>query len=425
MSRAARAAGAVSIYSASNILNAAIPFLLLPVLTRVLTPSDYGLVATFGLVTNALGALTGLSVHGAVTVRYFQVDERRMAQFVGACFAILLFSTAAVAAVAAVASPWLEKLTQLSALWLLLAVFTSGSQFGINVRLALWQVNGQALRYGAFRVGQGLLNAGTSLALVMLAGMAWRGRVLGQVASAGAFLLLALALTRRAREIALPPGPGDIATALRFGIPLVPHVLGALLIVSVDRLMINNMIGLSATGIYSVALEIGMSLGLLTDAVNRAFAPWLMRVLAEPDEARDRMVVKATYAYFVALMALAIIIGLAAPALLGTLVGERFRNTGEVVLYIVAGYAFGGMYYMVANYAFFAEKIAPLAIVTLTTGLLNVGATYALIKVNGITGAAQAFLLSQGAIFLGAWWVAQRVRPMPWWRAVFPARRSA
>src|SRR6202158_2811537 len=136
MIRAAKAAGAVSIYSGSNILNAAIPFLLLPVLTRVLTPADYGMVATFGVITNVLGAFTGLSVHGAVTVRYFQVDERRLAQFVGGCFAILLFSTAAVAAIVSAASPWLGTLTQLSVGWLLLAVCSFGSPLGLNARLA-------------------------------------------------------------------------------------------------------------------------------------------------------------------------------------------------------------------------------------------------------------------------------------------------
>lgn len=50
--------GNAAIYLGANILNAGIPFLLLPILTRVLTPADYGIVAMFSVVVSILGAFT-------------------------------------------------------------------------------------------------------------------------------------------------------------------------------------------------------------------------------------------------------------------------------------------------------------------------------------------------------------------------------
>ena len=70
--------GNAAIYLGANILNAGIPFLLLPILTRVLTPADYGTVAMFGIVLSVLGAFTGLSVHGAIGVRYFSWIKGRL-----------------------------------------------------------------------------------------------------------------------------------------------------------------------------------------------------------------------------------------------------------------------------------------------------------------------------------------------------------
>ena len=81
--------GNAAIYLGANILNAGIPFLLLPILTRVLTPADYGTVAMFGIVLSVLGAFTGLSVHGAIGVRYFQLGKKELSEYVGTCVGIL------------------------------------------------------------------------------------------------------------------------------------------------------------------------------------------------------------------------------------------------------------------------------------------------------------------------------------------------
>lgn len=415
--------GNAAIYLGANILNAGIPFLLLPVLTRVLTPADYGIVAMFGIVVSILGAFTGLSVHGAVGVRYFQLDSGKLAEYVGTCLAILFVSTALVLGIVAIGGSWLERVTQIPADWLLAVVLMSGAQFVINLRLSLWLVQHKAARYGAFQVSQSLVNVGFSLYFVVVLGMAWQGRLIGQMIAVMLFMLLSLYWLVRSKEFAIPSAPRDDAVdALKFGVPLIPHVIGGLLIVATDRFMITNLLDISQAGIYMVALQLGQALGLLTDSFNRSYAPWLMGQLGKPDTARDRNIVRGTYLYFVIVTLLACVLGVLAPWVLSFLVGEKFRGVAPIVIYVAMGYAFGGMYYMVTNYIFFASKTAYLAWITLLSGLFNVVATYVLIKANGLPGAAQAFMLSQAMIFLGTWLLAHKVRPMPWKQAMMPLR---
>jgi O-antigen/teichoic acid export membrane protein len=394
--------------------------LLLPVLTRVLSPTDYGTIAMFGIVVTIMGAFTGLSVHGAVGVRYFHLDRQRMPSYVGSCLAILIVSSAVVLGVVAVGRPWLELITHVPGDWLMVAVLVSSAQFVINIRLSLWQVQYKAIRYGAFQISQSLLNAGLSLFLILSLGMAWQGRALGQAAAITAFMLIALFLLLRRAEASWPTNTSDARDALKFGVPLIPHVIGGLLIVTTDRFMITNMLDLAQAGIYMVALQMGMVLGLLTDSFNRAFAPYLMEALVKKDRARDFKIVRWTYIYFIVVTVVALLLGATAPHLLGVLVGEQFRAAAGAVLYVAIGYAFGGMYYMVANYIFFMSKTGYLAVVTFASGVFNIVATYFLIKLNGVIGAAQAFMLSQALIFLCTWWLAQCFRPMPWREALFP-----
>ncbi|MCA6417299.1 MAG: oligosaccharide flippase family protein, partial [Cytophagales bacterium] len=49
------------VFTASNALNSAIPFLLIPVLTRYLSPSDYGIVSIFQVVATMLISFAGLN----------------------------------------------------------------------------------------------------------------------------------------------------------------------------------------------------------------------------------------------------------------------------------------------------------------------------------------------------------------------------
>ena len=80
------------IYLFSNILNATIPFLLLPILTRVLDPEGYGMVTMFTMLVTVLGVFVGLSVNGAVGVRYYQLSPQSLKDYVASTLLILFVS---------------------------------------------------------------------------------------------------------------------------------------------------------------------------------------------------------------------------------------------------------------------------------------------------------------------------------------------
>lgn len=414
--------GSAGIYLGANVLNAGVPFLLMPVLTRVLSPADYGTIAMFGIVLSIVGAFTGLSVHGAVSVRYFQLDKEKLAEYVGACATILVGSTLLVLVAVLVLGKQLVAVTGLPLDWLLVAVVVSGLQFLATIRLVLYQVTGNAVKYGVFQISQTLLNAGISLVLILSLGLAWEGRLIGQgvaialFGAGGACLMLKEGFIRR---------PGNLKStasdALKFGLPLVPHTLGALLIVAVDRFVIVRYLDMASAGIYMIALQMGQVVGLLTDSFNKAYAPWLMKTLAGKDTAPRAAIVRGTYAYFVAVVGLAAAIGALAPWFLPHLVGASFAQAAPIVIYMTMGFAFGGCYYMVTNYIFFASRTSVLAVITAVAGVVNIPLTIWLVKINGLEGAAQAFMMTQLLSFLGTWWLAQKAHPMPWLRAVVGA----
>ncbi|WP_271008555.1 lipopolysaccharide biosynthesis protein [Paucibacter sp. B51] len=410
--------GGTAIYTLSSLACASIPFLMLPVLTRLLTPEDYGTVAMFSVVVALFGALTGLSVNGAVAMRYFDRASIDFPRYVGSCMAILGVSTIAILTATAVSAPLLTRFTLLEPGWLELAVVVAGAQFVVQIALAIWQSAKQPWRFAGLRLFQALLDAAASIALVIGAGLAWQGRLTGIALASLAAAVLAGGVLMRGGWIRGPVSREYVSNAMRFGLPLVPHALGGLLTSILDRFLLSNLLGVGSTGVYMVALQIGMVLGLFTDSFNRAYAPWLIERLQHQDPRRDIKIVRFSYGYFAFVTIVAVITSVAAPVVIPILVGAQFARAAEVVGYMAFGYAFGGMYYMVTNYVFFAGRTTRLAIVTFCGGALNVAASYFLIQRNGVVGAAQGFMLSQAFVFLGTWRLAHQSRPMPWLSAL-------
>ena len=414
--------GSALIYAFSNGLAAGLPLLLLPILTRTLTPDEYGLVAMFGVVVTAFGALTGLSVHGAVSMRYFDRDSLDFPRYLGSCLAILAVTSCATLLLAATLSPLLTAATNLTLPVLLLAVVMSCAQFLIQTRLAVWQSAKQPWKFGGFRLSQAGLDLSLSLFLVLGLGLAWQGRIAGMVVAAIALAILSVLSLGRDSLIRWPPSRDYVRNALSFGLPLVPHVVGGMLLTISDRVMISSIIGVAETGIYMVAVQAGLAIGLLTDAMNRALAPWLIETLRRRDVDRDVLIVRLSYLYSLVLICGALLVGWGAPMLTMLIAGPQFQAAASLIGTIAIGYAFGGMYLLVVNYIFYAGKTGRLAAITLCIGLFNAGLSYLLLSSNGLVGAAQSFALSQAFLFLATWWLANQVHPMPWLKALFPGR---
>jgi O-antigen/teichoic acid export membrane protein len=416
--------GSTLTYTLANVLSAGIPFLMLPVLTRVLSPEGYGKVGMFSVVLIVLSAFTGLNVHGAVGIRYFNKDKIDYPRYVASCLLIIAVSTAVVLGLVSLFPRPLEVASKLPEKWLLVAVVVSCAQILIQTQLGIWQSAKRPLAYGGLRLSQSITDGSVSLLLVLGLGLGWQGRLAGMSAAAIVSAGIALLMLVRGRWVRFPADPDYVRAALRFGIPLVPHVIGGMLLAMVDRILISNVLDVSSTGIYMVALQIGMVLGLATDAFNRAYAPWLLETLGKEAPRRDVAIVRFTYLYFLVVVGIAVALAVLAPAVLGILVGTQFRAAAPIVVYITVGFAFGGMYYMVTNYVFFAGRTGSLAVITTISGVSNALLTYWLLHRDGLVGAARAFMLAQVLMFAGTWWLAQRSRPMPWRKALFAARTT-
>ena len=81
------------LYTATNFVNSAIPFLMLPVYTRYLSPYDYGIVATFQILVSFISPFIGLSLTGAISVKYYDNSGIDLPKYITNCMIIIFVSS--------------------------------------------------------------------------------------------------------------------------------------------------------------------------------------------------------------------------------------------------------------------------------------------------------------------------------------------
>lgn len=415
---------AASVYWLGHALNAAIAFLLLPVLTRYLSPAEYGLLAMFTLVTSIADPIVGLNLHAAVTRRYFDLDQTGIARYVGTCLLLLVPSTAAALLLSLLLSGPLGRATLLPAVWVIGAIGLAPLNAVANTALALFQAQARPWTYTALSLLRALGGAGLSLWLVVGVGLGWEGRAGGVLLAAA--LLAPVSLILMARRGLFTPAwePAAARHALGYGVPLIPHGLGGIAMTMTDRLLLAHMVGLASAGLYSIGYQVGFVVTMLQDGFNKAWVPWLFARLKQADEAEKRRIVRLSYAYSAGLIGLALLLAAVVPPLLDLVVPDAYDGAWQFVLWIALAAAFDGAYKIPANYIFFAEKTHVLAWVTFSAAALNVPLTWWFIRTNGPIGAAQSTALIALVMWLATWLLSTRYYAMPWWAALraAPAR---
>lgn len=400
-----------AIYGLANAVNHLLPLLLLPVLTRVLSVEEFGLIATFSAILAFAVPLIGLNAHGAVQVAYYDRDAAGFKGVVSAAVAIMTGTLLVALCLLLLFGGVLAEWVVFPQSWLYAVPIAAAAQFLVTIQLTIWQAEGRPGVYGAVSIAMAALNLGLSLVLILAFDLGWQGRIVAAVISTVVMALFSVGVLRGRRTFSRRVQPSDVKSTLVFGVPLLAHIWGMVLIAYANRFFLNRMVGLEATGIFTVAFYLAQIVNMLQTSFNLAWMPFLFESLRARETAK---LVRYTYASFAALLAIALVVSLAGPIVIPIVAGDSYRSAAALLPWLAFAYAANGMYKMLAGYLYFGKRTVLLGAITLTAALMAIPTTYFLIMANGAVGAAQAMLIAFGTSFLLTWYFAQKEFPMPW-----------
>jgi O-antigen/teichoic acid export membrane protein len=407
-----------AVYGLANVTVAMVPFLMLPVLTRYLDNDSYGRIGMFSFCISIFSILVGYNSHGALLVRYGKCGTTGMASYISSMMVVLLFGTLILFISTFFFSDYLSELIKLPSIWIYLAVIVAASNYLILVLLTYWQGIQKPLYFGFAKLGQSIADFTLSLVLVLVLFFSWQGRLIGMAGASFLLLVISAFIMFKYGFFNSKPQKFFIFDILRFGLPLIPHSVAAMTLSLSNQFMITQQLGVGSTGVYIVALQLGMIIGILVRSFNKSYSPWLMKCLSQKEMMSSEKLVRIIYLYFLFISIFAVVLTYLYKEILPFWVGDQFHQAIKLCVYIVFGNAFTGMYYMMANFVFFKKRTELLSISTSVVSFVTVVIGWNLIAEYGVDGAGKAFVLGQFLIFLSTWILAQCCYPMPWLKSL-------
>jgi O-antigen/teichoic acid export membrane protein len=406
------------IYTAPAVLSRSIGLLLFPLLTRALSPTDYGVVDLLtiaGILVNLTVALEisqGLGRYYSMTKDGVAKDEYASTALWFTIFAYSVFALAAAALAAPLASALLNGDVGAGTVRIAVAWIWLGGILYLLQEQLRWELRPKP--YAITSLVNVVATAAGAITLVLVLDGGVGGLFAGQVL--GTALATALALRYLRGTYRLRVDRKRLREMLIFSLPLVPASIGVFLSGFVDRVAIKAQLGLADVGIYGAAYRVAAIVGLVMVGFQTALLPL---VLSRHAERETPVELAQVFRYFAGIAIVVFVVLSVLSDVIFTMIAPSSYSSGaELVPLLVLGAFFAGMYVFAPGMSI-AGRTKPIATVSVLAGLANAALAFALVALFGIAGAAVATLVTSAAAFAALMAISQRLYPVPHdWRAL-------
>lgn len=391
-------------YTIGNIALKGCAFLTLPVFTRLLSTSDFGVYNAYIAYEQIFTAILGVGFYG--TIKNAKLDfkenfKKYLSSIVFLSVLIFIFITAA----ANVAYPIYCNELDFSRFVTNCLLFQS---FGAYM-LYLYGVKLNAeFCYRSFLIMSSINVLGNTvlsiiLILFVFPNERYLGRILGSaIPLIGIGVALCFLIWRNGRTLY---NKAYWKYGLAIGLPLLPHVISQSLLSQVDRIMIKDMVGSSEAGIYSYIYTICTILYIVGNSMENAWSPWVFYTLDSGDKKR---IERAGKDYVMVFALLTIGFFCVMPEVTKIMAGSNYWGGISLIIPLTFGNFFVFMYGLPVNIEYYHKKTGFISLGTILAAGLNAVLNYFGIILFGYQVAAYTTFLSYGMLFLFHWFIANK-----------------
>ena len=402
------------VYVLTDIINASLPYFLLPILTYYITPDKYGKLAVFNSITSVLIVLIGQGIINLLSVNFYRNDINSFKKFTFNMFITINFMSILLLIIFLIFRNYIDIIFSLNYKWFIFSLILSYFNIITSIYLTILILERKPKIFGIFQISITLIKFIFSLIFVVYLLLSWKGRVygilIGSIISGSLaiyFILKKYTTIKIEKKI--------IKEIIFFYIPLVPHQLSGWLKNGATILLMAGMVNISSAGLYDMALKFVMPLSIISVSVNKAWMPALYSKLSKnPTLEEKKKIVKFIYLFFALFLLLACAIILAAPIFLRTIFDKQYFGIIDYVLILSLATAITSMYPFIINFIYYTKKVKYISLITVGTAILSVLLTYFFLKTKVKLGPAYAFLITAITSITFTFIYSQIVYPMPW-----------
>lgn len=354
------------IYLIGELINKALPFLLLPYLTRKLGAEGFGELSYYLTILALFSIFIGLSQEGAVTRYFYFYGNKAIDLIIRAGYAYNIAFSGICLIIA-----WILE-SEIIAYITLIATFNSF----LSVQLALRQAQKQPIRYIVIQFLSSIsLVIFTFLMLEYIAGNQVINRLLALLFSSTLVFFITYFFINKKLKINKKFSKASYKAALlyifSFGIPLILHQLSFFMKGQVDRIFIYKLYSATDLGVYSAGVQIASVLTIFFMALNKAIVPYYYEKLKN-GVLTAKKIKKYSLGSFGFIGLPALICYFLPNSWFTWFLGAQFGEAQFYTVLFLIGYSLTLPYLILVNFFFFYGKNKLIATVTFLTSIVYV-----------------------------------------------------
>jgi O-antigen/teichoic acid export membrane protein len=397
-------------------------FVSLPILTRTLTKSDYGLLSlTFA--TLGILVLLGRLGFGEATTRFYYERSRQggkqLREFCASMLSGSFASGLAVALVTLAALRWVSPAAETArCLRVACAVIVTRSVLGVIYQIYRGQE--RAVAFSIAQIATRYVPLALAIAILLVSGLSAYA-VIVATAVGEALVAVVCLIEFAARGLLGRPSLSrwHLNAAFSYGAPLALGNSSTFFLDYGDRFLIERFLGLSAVAAYTVPYDLVSTLAAgVFGSIKLALLPLIFRLWESEGRAATSEFVSQVFTYSVALAIPAGVLFLAiTPDLIVFLTSAKYGDSAPLMAYLLPGVFMGEMNFMFAAALMIAGGTTALAVLSVASGVVNVILNVILLPRWGLMGAACATTLSYGLLMYATYRMSRSVLDLqikPW-----------
>ncbi|HBC47708.1 MAG TPA: hypothetical protein DEO84_08285 [candidate division Zixibacteria bacterium] len=403
------------IYGVADVLSKSIGFLLIPLYTHYLTPSDYGTLELLDLTSYIVGMLSAMGIANSVVRYYYEYTEKeKKEQVISVAMITVWVGSLMIFAVSVLFSKQISTLVFKSPDYnrLFMIIFAS-MVFNLSneIPLTILRIEQKSVLFVTISLIKTTMSLVVNIILIVYFGMGVRGILFSGLIVTG--LLGVFLVIYQLRKIKFSYNFELLWPMLKYGIPLAWSTFGMFIVSFSNRFFLQRLSNLSEVGIYSLAYRFGfMPSVIVMGPFLLVWAPKRFDLVNEPN-AKEIYSVIFTYLSF-----LLIYTGLGICILIKdiiTIVADpKFSEAYKYVGIILIAYIFNGAVVYVQFGIHLAKKTKYLAYATLMAAAVGIAGNVLLIPRLQALGAAIATLISFLFLLIYTHIVSQKLYYVPY-----------
>lgn len=401
-------------YTLLNIIEKVIPFLLLPLITRVLPKDEVGLYVLYQSVISVMIPLFTLNIDSSVLLNFYKFRKVEFKAYFSNSILLFIAFYINFLILFFFISDFISDALGISVFWLLVISSIVFVRFFTQLRQHLWRINFKIKQYGFFTVGISILKNGLGLILLFTTDLGWKALVLGHLSGYIVFALLAIVSFIHEDLFNLKLRVEYLKDAFNIGYPLALHKTGLWLGDTANRVIIAAILGASATANYGIGATFAMIVMITEDAFTKAFVPHLFEELKKSENMNRKYIVRLSYSVYLFLIMISMVTLVVGYFSVGLIFGDDYNSTRIFIAPLVIAAMVKGFYKLHVNYILFTKKTLHITKITITTGLLNLILAYFMTIRFGLIGTAFSLLIINFIQYIFSFYVGNKLIPMPW-----------